>query len=51
MVYLAADNDQLVNAQAYQLIGGESYIDGLVDGEGLEGIAEGDPRVQEICLV
>jgi hypothetical protein len=50
-VNLEAGNSQPVNTQAYQLIGGECYVDGLVDGEGLEGVAEGDPRVQDICLV
>jgi hypothetical protein len=39
MVELAANNDESTKRQAYQLIGSECYVHGLVDGEGLK-IAE-----------
>ena len=37
--------------KAYQIIGGESYVHGLMDGEGLELAAREGLSAQDICLV
>jgi hypothetical protein len=51
MVELAANNDESTKRQAYQLIGGECYVHGLVDGEGLKIAEREDSRVQDFCLI
>jgi hypothetical protein len=51
MVDLAANNDQSTKRQAYQLIGGECYVHGLVDGEGLKITEREDSRMQDFCLI
>lgn len=51
MVNLSTNDGRIAETQAYRLIGGECYVDGLVDGEGLKVVADRDPCVQDICLV
>jgi hypothetical protein len=51
MVKLAANIDEPTKRQAYQLIGGECYVHGLVDGEGLKIAEREDSHVQDFYLI
>jgi hypothetical protein len=45
------ENGKVTKTQAYQLVGGESYVHGLVEGEGLAIAEKQNLPVQDFCLV
>ena len=44
-------NDETAQRQLYQMIGGECYVNGLVDGEGLEIARRKNLPVEDFCLI
>ena len=45
------DDGNMIQRQAYQLIGGECYVHGPVDGEAQELVDKGECHVGEICII
>ena len=51
MTDVVKENGEKVQRQLYQMVGGESYVHGLVDGEGLEIARQKNLPVEDICLI
>lgn len=51
MTDVVNENGETVQKQRYQMIGGECYVDGLVDGEGLEIARRKSLPVEDFCLI
>jgi hypothetical protein len=51
MIDFTSEDDSTTQKQAYQLIGGECYVHGLVDGEVHELVREGKCHVEDICII
>ena len=51
MTDIVNENGETVQKQSYQMIGGECYVHGLVDGEGLEIARRKDLPVEDFCLI